>query len=51
MRWNLPSLGHQPNARHEATPAAEPLALEWLTLAGLLVFATWLLGVPTCVSH
>ncbi len=45
MRWNLPSLGHQPNARHEATPAAEPLALEWLTLAGLLVFATWLLGV------
>ena len=23
----------------------EPLAFEWLTLAGLLVFATWLLGV------
>jgi hypothetical protein len=28
----------------DAAPA-EPLAFEWLTLAGLLAFATWLLGV------
>jgi hypothetical protein len=30
-------------ARRE--PAAEPLWLEWVALGGLLVFATWLLGV------
>lgn len=28
-----------------AAGAPEPLALEWLALAGLFVFATWLLGV------
>ena len=28
-----------------ARAAAEPLALEWLLLAGMLAFATWLLGV------
>ena len=28
-----------------APPAAEPLWLEWLALAGLFAFATWLLGV------
>jgi hypothetical protein len=26
-------------------PMTEPLWLEWLTLAGLLIFASWLLGV------
>lgn len=26
-------------------PLVEPLAFEWLTLAGLMVFATWLLGM------
>ena len=31
--------------RVEQRPAAEPLALEWLLLAGMLAFATWLLGV------
>ncbi|NML14747.1 MotA/TolQ/ExbB proton channel family protein [Azohydromonas caseinilytica] len=44
----LPSLSalaiRRPGARADAAPV-EPLALEWLTLAGLLAFATWLLGV------
>jgi hypothetical protein len=31
-------------ARTAAPPAIEPLWLEWLTLLGLLGFATWLLG-------
>ena len=30
--------------RRDAAPVAEPLWLEWAALAGLLVFATWLLG-------
>ncbi len=29
----------------DGAPAVEPIWLEWLTLGGLLVFATWLLGV------
>ncbi len=29
----------------DGAPAIEPIWLEWLTLGGLLVFATWLLGV------
>ncbi|MFO1273244.1 MAG: hypothetical protein U1F50_16475 [Rubrivivax sp.] len=33
------------NALPRREPAAEPLWLEWLALGGLLVFATWLLGV------
>ena len=32
-------------ATKKAGAPVEPLALEWLTLAGLLAFATWLLGV------
>ena len=34
-----------PLSTRPAVAAAEPLALEWLALAGLFVFATWLLGV------
>lgn len=34
-----------PAARPDAGPPVEPLLLEWLTLGGLFVFATWLLGV------
>lgn len=44
----LPSLAAiTPRRAHGKSDAApvEPLALEWLTLAGLLGFATWLLGV------
>ncbi|MGY0194987.1 hypothetical protein ACWA7J_07930 [Leptothrix sp. BB-4] len=29
----------------DGAPAIEPIWLEWLTLGGLLVFATWLLGM------
>ncbi|WP_238455958.1 MotA/TolQ/ExbB proton channel family protein [Azohydromonas lata] len=32
-------------ARADAATSVEPLAFEWLALAGLLAFATWLLGV------
>jgi hypothetical protein len=32
-------------AADDTTPAVEPIWLEWLTLGGLLVFGTWLLGV------
>ena len=41
MAWSLPA---QRSATHPARPA-EPLWLEWLTLAGLFVFCGWLLGV------
>jgi hypothetical protein len=44
----LPSLAaivpRRSHGQADAAPA-EPLAFEWLTLAGLLAFATWLLGV------
>ncbi len=33
-----------PNAATSAEPLPSPLWLEWLALAGLLLFATWLLG-------
>ena len=37
-----PAHGSASTARE---PMSEPLWLEWVTLAGLLIFASWLLGV------
>lgn len=37
-RWSMPAAPRKP-------AAIEPLTFEWLTLAGMLAFATWLLGV------
>ena len=36
--------GRATRRREEATAMSEPLWLEWLALAGVLGFATWLLG-------
>ena len=36
---------HTPGAARSSAVAVEPLWLEWLALGGLLVFATWLLGM------
>lgn len=44
-RWPALRPGRGKGADSAAPAPAEPLALEWLTLAGLLAFATWLLGV------
>lgn len=41
--WAQRALTRGPRA--DAPPASEPLWLEWLALGGLLLFATWLLGV------
>lgn len=40
-----PLRGWRAPARADALPATEPLWLEWAALGGLLLFATWLLGV------
>ncbi len=39
------SLAWQPRTAQGQRPVDEPLWLEWLTLAGLFAFATWLLGI------
>ena len=39
------SLAWQARTAQPRRPVDEPLWLEWLTLAGLFVFATWLLGI------
>jgi hypothetical protein len=44
-RWLATVRGARDTARPSGDVAVEPLLLEWLTLGGLLVFATWLLGV------
>ncbi len=46
MKLPFPLSPSQPAPRtHDSTPAVEPIWLEWLALGGMLVFATWLLGV------
>jgi hypothetical protein len=42
MNWASWPLSASPP---DTAPAVEPLWLEWLTLGGMLLFATWLLGV------
>jgi hypothetical protein len=45
MSLNLSAaLPARPNALRSASAPTEPLWLEWLALAGLFVFAAWLLG-------
>ncbi len=41
--WSLPAARH--GSASSPTPPLEPIWFEWLALGGLLVFATWLLGV------
>lgn len=41
----LAGSAHGALTKSASAPPDEPLLLEWLTLGGLLVFATWLLGV------
>ena len=46
MKLPFPLSPSHPAPRNpDTTPAVEPIWLEWLALGGMLVFATWLLGV------
>jgi len=44
MSW-LSALQRRPRAPVDNAPLVEPIWFEWLTLGGMLVFGSWLLGV------
>ena len=43
--WSVWRAPRRATGRRDDRPAVEPLWLEWLALGGVLVFATWLLGM------